>query len=699
MTEFFHLSHGYWDWLFRSSWQAAALIPLVLVAQWMFGNKLAPRWRYALWGLVLIRLALPVSPESAVSIFNFARIAPQPAVVQPAHSVASAEVRLAVHPSILEPAPIEESLPAALPLGTSQPAESRSPVVLHKVLSWQIVIPLLWLTGVALLLARIVIEQFRLTNGIRRAKPVNDPEVLTVLDHCRGLMRLRRSPRLFETDLVSSPALCGVWRPCLLLPPGLLSRFSDSELSHVFLHELAHVKRWDIAVNWLAVLLNVLHWFNPLVWLAFARMRADRELACDALALSCAQPDEARCYGRTILKLLEDIPLPSPIPGLVGILEGKARIERRIQMIARFPSRNRGRWLAVPLLSTLAACALTDAKQNEPESAAPAASLSQSTAPGPSADRIRIQDRLTEREAMELPEYEQRISERHKKQAEQPEPPNIANQGETRAASDEAAEMPQASSNPPAADGDVALIVETQSEPPREGLEPEHLPEARTETGQVPPNPTEVAEQLSRADSSADTRSAANSFAWHHHAALQKEWMRARQLHSLQLKAAATEEERLKLKASNPDQFFAARFLELAEKLKGDPTAVRALIDALHCDRNGIIGERAMELLLRNHVHRPELLILLGARPAPKGEAAENFFRGIAGKSASRTIQAHALIALGGLIKERQHDEAEKLFRRVLDEYSNLKPSRMEKFYLRDNPSESLREKAQRGLE
>jgi hypothetical protein len=51
------------------------------------------------------------------------------------------------------------------------------------------------------------------------------------------------------------------------------------------------------------------------------------------------------------------------------------------------------------------------------------------------------------------------------------------------------------------------------------------------------------------------------------------------------------------------------------------------------------------------------------------------------------------------LIKERQPDEAEKLFRRILDEYSNLKPSRMEKFYLRDNPSESLREKAQRGLE
>src|ERR1700722_18037231 len=58
-------------WLFRASWQASILIGLVLLAQWLFHKQLTPRWRYSLWLLVVIRLAMPFSAESGLSIFNF----------------------------------------------------------------------------------------------------------------------------------------------------------------------------------------------------------------------------------------------------------------------------------------------------------------------------------------------------------------------------------------------------------------------------------------------------------------------------------------------------------------------------------------------------------------------------------------------------------------------------------------------------
>jgi beta-lactamase regulating signal transducer with metallopeptidase domain len=67
---------------------------------------------------------------------------------------------------------------------------------------------------------------------------------------------------------------------------GFLRSFSTEELRFVFLHELAHVRRRDILMSWLMALLQVVHWFNPLVWFAFSRWRADRELACDALKRS-----------------------------------------------------------------------------------------------------------------------------------------------------------------------------------------------------------------------------------------------------------------------------------------------------------------------------------------------------------------------------------------------------------------------------
>ena len=63
---------GAWHWMLKSSGQAAVLVVLIAAVQWLLRNRLAPKWRYALWWLVVVRLLVPVSPESLVSIFNWA---------------------------------------------------------------------------------------------------------------------------------------------------------------------------------------------------------------------------------------------------------------------------------------------------------------------------------------------------------------------------------------------------------------------------------------------------------------------------------------------------------------------------------------------------------------------------------------------------------------------------------------------------
>ena len=75
------------------------------------------------------------------------------------------------------------------------------------------------------------------------------------------------------------------FRPLLLMPEGLIARLPHDRLRHVFLHELAHMKRHDVEAGWLLAVIQVLHWVNPLVWVAFRQFRGDRELACDAMAL------------------------------------------------------------------------------------------------------------------------------------------------------------------------------------------------------------------------------------------------------------------------------------------------------------------------------------------------------------------------------------------------------------------------------
>ena len=114
----------------------------------------------------------------------------------------------------------------------------------------------------------------------------------------------------------------------------------------MFLHELSHIKRQDILTGWLMTALQILHWFNPLVWLAFHRMRVDRELACDALALSYAKEEENQPYGRTIIKLLEGFGCSAWAPSMAGTVENKNQMKERISMIAKFRKTSHGPALA-----------------------------------------------------------------------------------------------------------------------------------------------------------------------------------------------------------------------------------------------------------------------------------------------------------------------------------------------------------------
>jgi len=223
------------------------------------------------------------------------------------------------------------------------------------------ILTLIWLAGTVLFLG-VVMAQTVIYVGIGRCRPVTDQKTLDLLEDCKEVMDLRTYLAVVETPQVTSPSLFGVIRPRLLLPPGTIDSLGRDRLRHVFLHELAHLKRNDVLVNWLMAILQVLHWFNPLIWFAFYRMRVERELACDALALSRAGRQEAQEYGQTIVHLLEKFSRPRRLPSLVGVLENQNQMLRRITMIAKFKERAY-RWslMAAVLIGVVSMVALTNA--------------------------------------------------------------------------------------------------------------------------------------------------------------------------------------------------------------------------------------------------------------------------------------------------------------------------------------------------
>jgi len=177
---------------------------------------------------------------------------------------------------------------------------------------------------------------------------------------------VRRAIRLIENGRVQSPAIMGLFTPTLLLPDEVREKFDARELRFIFLHELAHLKRGDVMVQALIALLQILHWFNPVLWYAFRRMRIDREPATDALVLSRTGEDEKERYGLMLIKLLEHFNQRHSLPTLVGILEDKDQFKRRFSLIARF-TRGAYGW-SVPgmvILGVLSVAGLTKTKATE----------------------------------------------------------------------------------------------------------------------------------------------------------------------------------------------------------------------------------------------------------------------------------------------------------------------------------------------
>ena len=172
---------------------------------------------------------------------------------------------------------------------------------------------------------------------------------------------LGRPVRLCVASDETGPAVVGAWRPRIVLPEAVLSGFGRDRLEAILLHELAHVRRRDVVVHWLMTAARVLHWFNPIAWLALSRMAAEREQACDDVVIDVLGRSSRQLYGETMLRLLERMVVGPMVPGAVQFFGSRRRLQTRLESLTR-PRRlaGRGKTIAISLLVALALLGLTD---------------------------------------------------------------------------------------------------------------------------------------------------------------------------------------------------------------------------------------------------------------------------------------------------------------------------------------------------
>ncbi len=331
-----HIGRGFCSHAANVFVQSGVLTVVLLSVDFLLRRHIRATVRYWIWMLVIVKLLLPptFSLPTGVGHWLGRYVAPPAPVARQVLGTAGPQEIFG------------QSMPPDMAGRTSAPPLQRShagveaavaePVpVPGERLTWQGGAVLLWGIGV-LGFAGLVIRRVCFVRGlVAQGRPAQG-EPVDLLDECRRRMNIHRQVRMKLLPGAFSPAVCGLWRPAILLPETLLARLTPDNLRAVLIHELAHIRRADLWVNCLQTILQILYFYNPLVWLANAIVRRVREQAVDEMSL-VALGAEARSYGATLIDVAEmAFWRASPALRLVGVAESKKSLEGRIRyMITR----------------------------------------------------------------------------------------------------------------------------------------------------------------------------------------------------------------------------------------------------------------------------------------------------------------------------------------------------------------------------
>ena len=240
-----------------ASWLVLAVLVLRLI------SKRSPKWvNVLLWGIVALRLVLPFSIESALSLIPSAETV-SPAAVQfaPAPTITSgvSVIDNAVNSSLSEHF-------AAVPTASVNPL-----YVWTEIAGW------VWLIGLGAMLLYALVSYLRLRRRVSVSLPIQD--------------------HIYLCDAISSPFILGVVKPRIYLPSGL----DEVQRQNVLAHEQAHLARRDHWWKPLGFALLAVYWFNPVLWLAYTLLCRDIELACDERVIRTMDESAVKTYSTVLL--------------------------------------------------------------------------------------------------------------------------------------------------------------------------------------------------------------------------------------------------------------------------------------------------------------------------------------------------------------------------------------------------------------
>lgn len=298
---------------------AAGWLILAVIALRLLLRRAPKRFRLLLWAVVGLRMALPWSIESALSLIPSAQTLPEGIMLEraPVLDTGISALNGAINPGFT----------AAF---TPELGASANPL--------QVLLPIaaaFWMLGAAAMLLWALVSWLRLRKRVREA--------------------VRLEENVYECE-IASPFVLGLFRPRIYLPFSL----ENGERELVLAHERAHITAGDHIIKPLGWLLLAAHWYNPLVWLAYALFCRDIELACDERVVRGLSLSDRADYSQALL----DLSRPRGGVRACPLAFGESSVKGRVKSVLSY--KKPAFWLvllAVVVCVGAAVCFLTDPKE------------------------------------------------------------------------------------------------------------------------------------------------------------------------------------------------------------------------------------------------------------------------------------------------------------------------------------------------
>jgi len=339
----------------------------IMLLKLYFKNRMSPFLHFVVWGLLIVRLLLPVTLESSVHLFVIPAGTDSGIVQQTQTSESGTEPILDTN--ISNPGHVQ---PLANAGGQTQSAATSSTVTENTAtaqqavsLSTEEILLAVWLTGAGIGVLYLAALYGILRRRIQKKAQPPSQYLLKLFNEVKAELNIKRNVKIVGQCEYGSPAI--LFPNIMLMPVNTVVSMSDDEVKFVLRHELMHFKRRDHITGLLLSFLTAVYWFNPIVWLAFKQIHADMETACDSDVVRHFSGREKTAYAAVILSLFSGKQYGNLA---LGMARGDTRqiAEKRIRgVFMNHKSNRKVKVAAIALASLLLFTCFTTACQPTPE--------------------------------------------------------------------------------------------------------------------------------------------------------------------------------------------------------------------------------------------------------------------------------------------------------------------------------------------